>query len=87
MTALAELMKSANLTDPALADRVDCGRPMITKLRHGKAAPSLTLARKIAKEFGEPIEKVFPEGEFETARSALDSDDVSTDDSSQEITA
>ncbi|PWJ80602.1 DNA-binding XRE family transcriptional regulator [Pseudaminobacter salicylatoxidans] len=56
MTKLAEYLNSIEITDAAFAAKVGCDRSMITKLRAGKATPSLRLAAAISRETGLPIE-------------------------------
>lgn len=46
-TKLAEWMAANRLTDAAMAALVECSRSMITKLRLGKAQPSLRLVERI----------------------------------------
>lgn len=56
MTTLGTYMANADLTDAALAGMVGCDRSMITKIRHGKAVPSLPLALSIQRITGVPVE-------------------------------
>jgi transcriptional regulator with XRE-family HTH domain len=56
MITLAEHLSNAGLTDSSLAARVGCDRSMITKIRQGKATPSLALALAINKETGVALE-------------------------------
>lgn len=56
MTRLAEHLSSTETTDAAFAAKVGCDRSMITKIRAGKATPSLRLAAAISRETGIPIE-------------------------------
>ena len=60
MTPLAERLNSTGTTDAALASRVGCDRSMISKIRAGKAKPSLTLALAISRETGVPVEALVP---------------------------
>ena len=60
MTKLNEWMKSKLIRDAALAELVGCERSMITKLRHGKATPSLPLALAINRETGVAIPDLMP---------------------------
>ena len=47
------------MTQQALAERVQVARQTIIALESNKYAPSLLLAYRIAKVFGVPIEQVF----------------------------
>jgi putative transcriptional regulator len=47
------------MTQQELADRVGCSRQTIVLLEQGRYAPSLVLAMRIARVFGETIEDVF----------------------------
>ena len=47
------------MTQQELADRVGCTRQTIIVLEQERYVPSLALAMRIAKVFGEPIEQVF----------------------------
>lgn len=60
MLTLAQYLSSTRTTDAALAGRVDCDRSMITKLKAGKATPSLSLALAINRETGVPVETLLP---------------------------
>jgi DNA-binding XRE family transcriptional regulator len=60
MTKLAKYLNSTAMTDAALAAKVRCDRSMITKIRAGKATPSLRLAMAINRETGVPIEALLP---------------------------
>lgn len=60
MTPLAEHLNAIEVTDAAFAAKVGCDRSMITKLKAGKATPSLRLAAAIGRETGLPIEALFP---------------------------
>ncbi|CAN1516322.1 MAG: helix-turn-helix transcriptional regulator [Caulobacter sp.] len=46
-----------------LADRLEVSRQTINALETGKYDPSLPLAFKIARLFGQPIEAIFDDGE------------------------
>ncbi len=48
-----------NMTQEILAQRVGVTRQTIIAIEKNKYVPSLTLAYKIAKEFGVGVEKVF----------------------------
>ena len=47
------------MTQQALAEKVGVTRQTILALEKGKYSPSLELAFKIARLFGEPLEKIF----------------------------
>lgn len=47
------------MTQQALADRVGCTRQTIIALEQGRYVPSLALAIRIARAFGQPVESVF----------------------------
>lgn len=51
--------ENGEMTQQALADRVEVTRQTIISLEAGKYVPSLTLAMRIAECFGVPIEQVF----------------------------
>jgi len=46
-----------------LADRLDVSRQTINALETGKYDPSLPLAFRIARLFGQPIEAIFDDGQ------------------------
>lgn len=46
-----------------LADRLEVSRQTVNALETGKYDPSLPLAFKIARLFGQPIEAIFDDGE------------------------
>ncbi len=58
-TNLKELREKRNLTQEALAEKVDVTRQTILFLEKGKYNPSLRLAYKIAKVLNSKIEEVF----------------------------
>jgi putative transcriptional regulator len=51
------------MTQQALADTVGVTRQTIIAIEQGKYAPSLEVAFRIARAFGEPLEAVFNYGE------------------------
>jgi len=58
-TKIKELREKHNLTQEALAEKVDVTRQTILFLEKGKYNPSLRLAHKIAKVLNSKIEDVF----------------------------
>jgi putative transcriptional regulator len=58
-TKLKELREKRNLTQEALAEKVDVTRQTILFLEKGKYNPSLRLAYKIARVLNSKIEEVF----------------------------
>ena len=48
-----------NWSQADLAERLDVSRQAVNAIETGKHDPSLTLAFRIAREFGLPIEQVF----------------------------
>ncbi len=58
-TKIKELRDKRNLTQEALAEKVDVTRQTILFLEKGKYNPSLRLAYKIAKVLNSKIEDVF----------------------------
>ncbi|RUV13558.1 MAG: helix-turn-helix domain-containing protein [Mesorhizobium sp.] len=60
MTKLAEHLNEHSLSDAEFAAKVDCDRSMISKIKVGKAKPSLDLALKISRETGISVEALFP---------------------------
>lgn len=61
MTKLADLVRDCGKTDEQLALAVGCSRSMFTKIRLGRATPSLQLAVKISRALGVPVEDLLPE--------------------------
>jgi len=47
------------MTQQQLAERVGCSRQTIVLLEQGRYAPSLALALRIARVFGETVDEVF----------------------------
>jgi putative transcriptional regulator len=58
-TKIKELREKRNLTQEALAEKVDVTRQTILFLEKGKYNPSLRLAYKIARVLSSKIEDVF----------------------------
>jgi putative transcriptional regulator len=58
-TKIKELREKRNLTQEALAEKVDVTRQTILFLEKGKYNPSLRLAYKIAKVLNSKIEDLF----------------------------
>ena len=47
------------MTQQELADRAGCTRQTVIALEQGKYVPSLSLAFRLARVFGKPLEEVF----------------------------
>jgi putative transcriptional regulator len=58
-TKIKELREKRNLTQEALAEKVDVTRQTILFLEKGKYNPSLRLAYKIAKVLNSKVEDIF----------------------------
>jgi len=58
-TKIKELREKRNLTQEALAEKVDVTRQTILFLEKGKYNPSLRLAYKIAQQLNSKIEDIF----------------------------
>jgi putative transcriptional regulator len=56
---LRELRDEHGWTQGALADRLGVSRQTVNAVETGRYDPSLPLAFRIARLFGEPIEKIF----------------------------
>ncbi len=56
---LRELRGEHGWSQQALADRLDVSRQTVNALETGKYDPSLPLAFRIARLFGQPIETIF----------------------------
>jgi len=56
---LEQLRTQAGLTQQELADRVDVSRQTIISLENGRYNPSILLAFRLSKLFGQPIENIF----------------------------
>ncbi len=56
---LRELRDARGWSQAALAEQLDVSRQTVNALETGKYDPSLPLAFRIARLFGEPIESIF----------------------------
>jgi putative transcriptional regulator len=56
---LEQLRTQAGLTQQELADRVDVSRQTIISLENGRYNPSILLAFRLSKLFGQSIESIF----------------------------
>lgn len=61
--AIKELRADRGWSQAALADKLDVSRQTIISIENGKYDPSLPLAFKIARVFGQTIESIFDDGE------------------------
>jgi len=59
--SLKVLRAQHDLSQAALADRLEVSRQTVNAIEKGKYDPSLPLAFKIARLFGRPIESIFLE--------------------------
>lgn len=59
---LKELRGARGWSQQALAEQLDVSRQTVISLENGKYDPSLPLAFRIARLFGEPIEAIFDDG-------------------------
>lgn len=57
--SLKELRADRGWSQASLADRLDVSRQTVISIENGKYDPSLPLAFKIARVFGQPIEQIF----------------------------
>ena len=60
---LKVLRAESDWSQADLADRLEVSRQTINALETGKYDPSLPLAFKIARLFGQPIETIFDDGQ------------------------
>ncbi|MEO1040079.1 MAG: helix-turn-helix transcriptional regulator [Pseudomonadota bacterium] len=60
---LKDLRGDRGWSQAVLADKLDVSRQTVNALERGKYDPSLPLAFKIARLFGEPIEAIFEDEE------------------------
>ncbi len=63
--------ENSEMTQQQLADKAGVTRQTIIAIEAGKYAPSLTLAFKIARTFGMPIEDVFQYEDEDSQSSAI----------------
>ncbi len=64
MSTVADFFNAnEKMTDALLAEELGFDRSMITKIRGGKATPSLGLAISISKRTGVPVEALMPKSE------------------------
>ena len=61
--AIKELRADRGWSQAALADKLDVSRQTIISIENGKYDPSLPLAFKIARVFGQTIESIFDDRE------------------------
>ncbi|MGO1720992.1 MAG: helix-turn-helix transcriptional regulator [Luteimonas sp.] len=61
-----ELRDARGCSQAQLGERLEVSRQTINSIETGKYDPSLPLAFRIAREFGEPIESIFLFDEDET---------------------
>lgn len=61
-----ELREARGWSQAQLGERLEVSRQTINSIETGKYDPSLPLAFRIAREFGEPIESIFLFDEDET---------------------
>ncbi|MFC4725089.1 helix-turn-helix transcriptional regulator [Glycocaulis abyssi] len=59
---LKELRGERGWSQAHLAEQLDVSRQTVISLENGKYDPSLPLAFKIARLFGQPIEAIFDDG-------------------------
>lgn len=59
---LKQLRGERGWSQQALAEQLDVSRQTVISLENGKYDPSLPLAFKIARLFGQPIEAIFDDG-------------------------
>lgn len=59
---LKELRGTRGWSQAQLAEELDVSRQTVISLENGKYDPSLPLAFRIARLFGEPIEAIFDDG-------------------------
>ena len=67
---LRVLRAERRLSQADLAELVDVSRQTVNAIEVGKHDPSLPLAFRIARVFGQPIEAIFADGPGEQAKAA-----------------
>lgn len=67
MNRLRDLRAQRGWSQADLADRLGVSRQSVNAIETGKYDPSLPLAFKIARVFGQPIEAIFSDGAWSTA--------------------
>jgi putative transcriptional regulator len=73
---LKALREGRGWTQGRLADHLDVSRQTVNALETGRYDPSLPLAFRIARLFGEPIEAVFDPADDDPRESAADAPDA-----------
>lgn len=68
---LRELREAQGWTQGALADRLEVSRQTVNALETGRYDPSLPLAFRVSRLFGEPIEAIFFPDDVATDRRDL----------------
>jgi putative transcriptional regulator len=61
--AIKELRADRGWSQAALAEKLDVSRQTVISIENGKYDPSLPLAFRIARVFGQPIEAIFDDAE------------------------
>jgi len=59
MNKVRELRARFRMSQTELADAIDVSRQTISLIERGDYSPSVVLALKMAKVFGEPVEAIF----------------------------
>lgn len=65
LSRIRELRDARGWSQAQLAERLDVSRQTVNAIETGKYDPSLPLAFRIARLFGEPIESIFQPGDDE----------------------
>lgn len=60
--SVRELRTAQGWTQADLAERLKVSRNSVNAIETGRYEPSLTLALRIAKLFGKPVEEIFEDG-------------------------
>lgn len=63
LSRIRELRDARGWSQAQLAERLDVSRQTVNAIETGKYDPSLPLAFRIARLFGEPIESIFQPGD------------------------